>query len=78
MNSVGSINLSLKCQRFTPSGCKDENLKMWVFGKDLTPLTIYHLVESTVVLPANDDKHIKHTIIESRIQQKTLFRGRIS
>ena len=31
MNSVGSNNLSLKCQRFTPTGCKDIGIKKFEF-----------------------------------------------
>ena len=40
--SVGSINLSLKYQRFTPSGCIDTGILNLDFTIIIFPLTYFH------------------------------------
>ena len=39
INHFRSNNDSLKCQRFTPSGCKDSDCKIRFCGKNLVPLS---------------------------------------
>ena len=48
MNSVKSNNLRLKCQRVTPSGCKDvgiENLSSWLKLNSLGALYIVYTLQ---------------------------------